>query len=52
MLLFTLLVHQNEQTRFLKESYDLFIGSTETKYIKLNAKTQFLKNNIRLLYTL
>ena len=26
---------------FLFVSYDLFIGSTETKYIKLNTKTQF-----------
>ena len=32
-------------------SNDLSIGSTETKYIKLNTKTQFFKNNIRLLYT-
>ena len=33
-------------------SYDLSIGSTETKYIKLNTKTQFFFNDIQLLYTL
>ena len=31
---------------------DLSIGSTETKYIKLNTKTQFFFNNIQLLYIL
>ena len=31
---------------------DLSIGSTETKYIKLNTKTQIFFNNIQLLYTL
>ena len=35
-----------------KVSNDLSIGSTETKYIKVNTKTQFFFNNIRLLYTL
>ena len=31
---------------------DQSIGSTETKYIKLNTKTKFVFNNIRLWYTL
>ena len=31
--------------------YDLSIGSTETKYIKLNTKTQIIFYNIQLLYT-
>ena len=31
---------------------DLSIGSSETKYIKLNTKTHFFLNNIQLLYTL
>ena len=31
---------------------DLSIGSTETKYIKLNTKTQFFKINVTFVYTL
>ena len=37
---------------FILESNDQSIASTKTKYIKLNTKTQFFFNNIRLLYTL
>ena len=33
-------------------TYDISIGSTEAKYIKLSTKTQIFFNNIRLLYTL
>ena len=36
----------------LVKVYDQSIASTKTKYIKLNTKTQFFLNNIRLLYTL
>ena len=43
---------QNLKIKFKLLIYDLSIGSSETKYIKLNTKTQIFFDNIRLLYTL
>ena len=47
--LFILIANLRIQIETFFHIYDLSIGSTETKYIKLNTKTQFFLNNI---YTL
>ena len=41
-----------ENTKIFKLCTDLSIGSTETKYKKLNTKTPISFNNIPLFYTL
>ena len=49
---FAFKIFGNQKQMLFSFSNDQSIASTKTKYIKLNTKTQFFYNNIRLLYTL